>query len=327
MRKFFKVTGYTVGVILFLALAAITYFNLTYPKVEAAPDLKVEITPARLARGEYLVKHVVGCLDCHSERDWTKYAGPVIPGTEGKGGESLDKETAGVPGTVYAYDITPAGIGNWTDGELIRAITCGVDMKGKAIFPIMPYYHFNTLDTEDIYSIVAYIRSLKPIKNTIPARSLDFPLNLLVKTMPIESYHPSARPDTTNLVAYGEYLANAAACVDCHTEMVKGEPVAGMDYAGGFRFGMPGGIVKSANITPDSATGIGKWTSADFINYFKTYRTESGRNIPVSPKAFNTPMPLTSLAGMTDYDLGAIYAYLRTVKPVHNEVTRFTPDK
>jgi mono/diheme cytochrome c family protein len=327
MKKFFKMTAYTVGAVLLLALAAVTYFNMTYPKVDAAPDIKVEVTPARLARGEYLVKHVVGCLDCHSERDWTKYAGPVIPGTEGKGGEKLDKETAGVPGAVYAYDITPAGIGKWTDGELIRAITCGVDNNGKAIFPIMPYYHFNSLDTADLYSIVAYIRSLKPIKNTIPKRHLDFPLNLIVKTMPLTSYHPAPQPDTANLVSYGKYLANASACVDCHTEMEKGQPVPGMEFAGGFAFGMGNGIVRSANITPDSATGIGKWSAADFINYFKTYRSDSGKDIPVTPNAFNTPMPITSFAGMTDHDLGAIYAYLRTVRPVHNVVTKYTPDK
>ncbi len=115
MKKFFKAGGYVAGAILLVALAALTYFNMTYPRVNPAPDIKVQVTPARLARGEYLVNHVVGCADCHSERDWTKYAGPLVPGTEGKGGEKFDRQTAGVPGIVYAKNITPAGM---TDRDL-----------------------------------------------------------------------------------------------------------------------------------------------------------------------------------------------------------------
>ncbi len=327
MRKFFKIAGYVVGAFVFLALAALAYFNMTYPRTAPPPDVKVEITPVRLARGEYLVRHVVGCFDCHSERDWTKYAGPVVQGTEGRGGEKFDQATAGVPGTVYAYDITPAGIGKWTDGELIRAITCGVDNKGHALFPMMPYLHFNKLSLEDVYSIVAYIRSIKPIENKIPKRSLDFPMNLIVKTIPLHSYTPTSGPDTTDTVAYGKYLTNAATCIDCHTQMVNGQYMKGMEFAGGFAFNMGNGIDRSANITPDSSTGIGKWTKEDFINFFKAFACDSGGKIPVTPSQFNTPMPMVSLAGMTDYDLGAIYAYLRTVKPVHNEVVRFTPAK
>ncbi len=327
MRKFIKVTGYTVGAIVVVVLAALTYFNLTYPRVAAAPDIEVQVTPARLARGEYLVNNVVGCFDCHSERDWTKYSGPIIPGSEGKGGEKLDRQTAGVPGTLYAANITPAGIGNWTDGQLVRAITCGVNNKGHVIFPIMPYLHFNKLSQEDLYSIVAYIRSIKPIQNKVPDGKLDFPMNLIVKTIPPYSYRPVSQPDTTNLVAYGKYLTNAAACEDCHTEMDHGQYVKGMEFAGGFPFAMSGGIARSANITPDSATGIGKWTEENFVSYFKSFDSDSARNIPVTPKEFNTPMPITSFAGMSDHDLGAIYAYLRTLKPVQNEVVRFTPDK
>jgi len=100
-----------------------------------------------------------------------------------------------------------------------------------------------------------------------------------------------------------------------------------MEFAGGAEFGMPNGVVRSANITPDSATGIGKWTRADFISFFKSFDSEKGRNIPVKPSDFNTPMPITSYAGMTDYDIGAIYAYLRTTRPVRNKVVRFTPAK
>ncbi len=327
MRRFFKITGYTIVAAVSVALAALTYFNMTYPRVETAPDIMIKLTPARIERGSYLVNSVVGCFDCHSERDWTKFSGPIKPGTEGRGGEKFDEKGAGVPGTLYAPNITPAGLKNWTDGQLVRALTCGVDNKGRALFPIMPYTHLNTMSKEDIYSIVAYLRTIKPIDNKVPKGSLNFPVNLIVKTMPIYSFNPPPAPDTTDMVGYGKYLLNAADCADCHTEMSNGEYVKGMMLAGGAPFQMSGGIARSANITPDSATGIGKWDVKQFISFFKAFDSDSSANIRVSPSDYNTPMPMISFAGMTDHDLAAIYAYLRTVKPVYNEVVNWTPEK
>ena len=59
----------------------------------------------------------------------------------------------------------------------------------------MPYNGFNNLTREDLYSIVAYIRSLKPLNNTVPETELDFPLNFLIKTMPLKSYSPAPEID------------------------------------------------------------------------------------------------------------------------------------
>ena len=83
-------------------------------------------------------------MDCHSTRDWMRFAGPVVKGTEGKGGDKFD-ESIGFPGTIYAKNITPAALGNWTDGELVRAITMGINKKEEALFPMMPYMNFNHL--------------------------------------------------------------------------------------------------------------------------------------------------------------------------------------
>ena len=325
MKKFLKLFGIAAGILILIVVIGFVYFNMSFPKAEPVPNIKVEATPARLARGEYLVRHVAGCLDCHSERDWTKFSGPVMPGTEGKGGEVFDEETAGVPGSVYAENITPAGIGGWSDGELIRAITTGVSKDGTALFPIMPYQDFNYLRREDLYSIVAYLRTLAPIQDKIPDRHLDFPMNLLVKTIPLTDYNPGAPIDMSDTVAYGEYLTTIASCSGCHTQLDKGEPIKGMEFAGGMAFNLPAGIVRSANITPDDETGIGKWTKLQFIQYFKDFSSDSSHNIHVAPNQYNTVMPMTSFAGMTEEDLGAIYSYLKTLPPVHNEVIRFTP--
>jgi len=323
MKKIFKIFGIAAGVLVVIILAGILYFNTAFPKVDPPANVKVEITPERISRGAYLTNHVTVCLDCHSKRDWTKFTGPVTPGTLGGGGDVFD-ENLGFPGKVMMKNITPASIGNWSDGELIRAITCGVTKDNRALFPMMPYPNYNKLDQEDLYSIVAYIRNLKPIENKLPDTELNFPLNFIVKTMPIKSRNPM-KFDRNNPLEYGKYLATLAGCIDCHTQSEKGKPLPGMEFAGGEGFQLLPGLVKSANISPDNETGIGLWTKETFIKRFKDFSNDSAKVISVSENEFNTPMPWTMYAGMTEEDLNAIYDYLRTVKPVHNIVERFKP--
>ncbi len=325
MKKFFKIAGYILGGIVLLIIAGFVYFNSKYPDVGKPKDIKVEITPERIKRGEYLAMHVAGCIDCHSERDWSKFGAPLVAGTEGKGGEKFGKEI-GFPGDIYVRNITPAGVGHWTDGELIRAITQGVSKDNHALFPLMPYLGFNHMNREDLYSVVAYIRSLQPLENKIPDTELDFPMNMIVKTIPPGSFNP-VEIDKKNSAKYGEYLVTIASCTDCHTQAEKGEPRPGMYLAGGMEFNLPWGKIRSANITPDNITGIGSWTKEEFIARFKSFDSDSARNISVKPGSYNTIMPWVFLAGMTEEDLGAIYDYLRTIKPVNNSVIHFTPAK
>lgn len=324
MKKFLKVLGIVLGGIIVLLLVGLGYFNFKYPAVDPAPTITVERTPERIARGKYLANHVTVCIDCHSTRDWGKFGGPIIAGTEGKGGEEFNEQVGGVPGSIHSSNLTPAGIKDYTDGELLRAFTTGVTRENRALFPLMPYFSFNNLTQEDAYSIIAYIRSLPPIENKVKESRLNFPLNFIVKTIPPKSFTPKPEPDKSDTVAYGRYLATIASCADCHTPAVKGEPVPGMDYAGGFEFLFPGGTIRSLNITPDEETGIGKLTKADFIARFKAFADSSSRSVAVSMNEFNTPMPWLMYCNMTDEDLGAIYAYLRTLKPVKNQVEKFT---
>ena len=96
---------------------------------------KFDNTPARLARGAYLVNHVIDCMACHAEHDWTNREAPILPGTLGSGQDmNLLK---GLPGKVYAPNITPdpeTGTGNWTDDQLARGIREGVGYDGRALF-------------------------------------------------------------------------------------------------------------------------------------------------------------------------------------------------
>ena len=322
MKKFFKILGIIVGIVVVILIAGYIYFNAVYPNVDPPKDIKVEITPERIERGKYLANHVAACIDCHSERDLTKYAAPIKPGTEGSGGMVFQ----GSYGKVVSQNLTPANLGSWTDGELLRAITCGVTKDNRALFPMMPYMNYNNFSQEDVFSIISYIRTLTPLEKQNPKTELNFPLNLIVKTMPVQAYKSANGVDTSDSITYGKYLVTIASCSDCHTQSNQGKPLPGMEFAGGMEFQLPSGIVRSANITPDEETGIGSWDKDNFLDRFAYFRDEDAQNVPVDMnKDFNTPMPWLMYSRMTEKDLGAIYDFLRTVKPVKNTVVSFTP--
>jgi mono/diheme cytochrome c family protein len=319
LKKILKIVGGIILALVLLVGAGAIYFFSAFPKIEPAANLRIEATPEKIARGKYLANHVTVCLDCHSMHDANYYSNPIVPGTEGKGGEEFTEAV----GTFYMPNITPATLGNWTDGEIVRAITAGVNKDGKALFPMMPYLNFNQLAEEDVHAIVAYIRTLPPIQNEVPKSKLKFPMNLIVRTLP-KPYSPPPRPSTADTVAYGKYLSTVAGCQFCHTPVNdRGEPLPGMDFAGGSEFKDPRiGIVRTANITPEYDTGIGAWDKDYFIGRFKEYADSTKGRIQVAKGGDNTVMPWTLYAGMTEEDLGAIFSYLRTVKPVRNEVEK-----
>ncbi len=317
----YRIIKYFFLFIIIILIGGYIYFNNNYPKTIQAPKVEIFPTVQRIERGNYLVNHVTVCLSCHSTRDWTKFSGPVIPGTEGMGGEKFED---GLPGTIYAGNITPSGIGEWTNGEVLRAITTGVTKDNRVLFPLMPYLEYHNLKLEDLYSIIAYLRTLQPIVNEVPQSSINFPMNLIVKTFPPKSYDPINSIDESNSVEYGKYLVTIADCKNCHTPMKEGKLDDELTFAGGTEFRIKGGIVRSVNITPDIETGIGRWTRKDFLNQFEQY---SDKDATITPGEFNTPMPWNSYAGMADKDLNAIYDYLKTVPPIHHKVDRFTSKK
>ena len=330
MKTVLKIIAGIAGLVILLIVGGLVYLNTQFPNAGPVEDIKIEATPERLARGEYLANHVALCIDCHSHRNWDYYAGPIKPGTEGIGGE-LFSEDMGFPGNIYSKNITSAntGIKGWADGDIFHAITTGVTKSGNALFPLMPYPNYRISDREDIYSIIAYIKTLKPVENQVKERTLKFPLNLIVNTIP-KAAEFQKRPEKTDTIAYGKYMTTLASCGDCHTPQKKGEPVPGMSFAGGLKFVLPWGTVRTANITPDVETGIGSWTKDQFIKRFKSFDNDAAKQIVLKPPFdeghFNTLMPWTQYAGMTEEDLGAIYSYLRTLQPVKNKVQKYSAE-
>lgn len=230
-----------------------------------------------------------------------------------------------VSGNFYSKNITPYGVGDWTDGELFRAITTGVDKDGEPLFPVMPYHYYGQLAEEDIYSIIAYVRSLPSLKTEVPAREVDPPMNIIMRLIPHKG-EPRPVPQPEDKVAYGEYMTLASGCIECHTPVNdKGQIFTDSAFCGGRVFDMPFGTLRTPNLTPHN-TGLGMWNEDLFVSKFKQYQDSNYHSptLDMMNGDFNTIMPWMMYSTMTDRDIKAIYAYLQTVKPIEHEVVKFT---
>jgi mono/diheme cytochrome c family protein len=308
---------------LFLLLMIFTGFLTACNNESSTPTLtKEDSLKLQLEHGKYLVHSVVNCVDCHSQFDMNKFSLPVLPGTEGGGGLALHEIfPAETPGKIWIPNITPFALKDWSDDDIARAMTRGTNKKGDTLLPMMPYHGLSRMAKEDVEAVIAYIRTLKPIEKTYPARELFIPASAF-GPLPDVDYKMNKRPDTADKLKYGEYLVTIAHCTDCHTPMTKeGAPDMSNFLSGGQRFKAPTFDVTVANITPDSATGLGTWTEDMFLAKFRTNSTPE--MLATTPGKSNTIMPWSFYGTMKDHDLKSIYAYLRTVKPISNKIVKW----
>lgn len=326
MKKAFKILGILVALVLVVVAGAAIYVKGFLPNVGPATDLKVVSTPEKVERGKYLANHVMICMDCHSTRMFDYFGAPMDMNTLGMGGDIFDQKM-GFPGRIVAANITPAGIGDWTDGEVFRAITTGVRKNGKPIFPVMPYHNYGKVDTEDIEAIIAYLRTLAPNPNKPDESTYDFPMNFIINTIPAPAQF-SKRPSSSDRLAYGKYMITAASCGECHTPFDKGAFDTTKTFAGGRKFELPGGTLTSANLTFDKETGLGNLSKEEFIGRFAAYRDSAYAHRKINFMTdFATIMPWPMYAGMKDDDLSAIYEYLSSVATIKHKVEKFVPRK
>ncbi|MDB4988717.1 MAG: putative diheme cytochrome c-553 [Myxococcaceae bacterium] len=270
-------------------------------------------------RGEYLVDHVLMCGVCHTpslpngEPDMTKY----LAGSRSYDFTDVDRTIV----TVNAENLTshdPEGLHSWTDDQIRRAITKGIDDEKIAMYPIMPYPEYALLTQEDVDSIVKYLRSVPPNDNVVPA---DFPY--FDQHDPVPAVDDSKIPHTTlaasdplhEAAERGRYIAKTA-CLNCHTEEISsGVPNLSKAFAGGKKYtfirGKP--VQTSTNITPD-ATGLATWSISDIATAIQTNQEKgTGRTL------CNThPGGAERLGKMTDADRQDLATYIHTLPPVAN---------
>ena len=291
------------------------------PAMVPAPNIAVDRSEARVARGKYLFSHVSGCIGCHSETDETRFGGPLTDGVLGKGKKfPLD---AGTPGSLTAPNITAdpeTGAASWTDGQILRAMREGIGHDDRVLFPMMPYDSYAFMSDRDAQAVVAFVRTLPAARNPLPKTKIDFPVNLLIKFAP-KPVGSVAEPNRADPVAYGKYLSNLAGCRFCHTPEKNNAPIAGREFAGGHEFPItPQARSVSVNLTPDAETGIGKLTEAQFLDKFQSYKDYAAKGSPKVAPELNTVMPWLYYSGMEPDDLKAIFAYLKTLPAISNAV-------
>ncbi len=321
MKRFFKIFAITV-----VCLAAVLAVGITLtigwrpiigPRARPLTNRVFERTPERWARGKYIVESEAACADCHSPHDWSQHDAPILPGMEGAGRDFT--ELKGLPGAVFAPNITPdpeTGAGTWSDDALARAIREGIGHDGRALFPMMPYQNYKQLPDEDVASIIVYLRSLPPVRKSMPKTAIIFPVKYLMRSAPEPIVNPVQAPDVSDPVKRGAFVLTIAGCRDCHTPMNHGDPIPSLDMAGGQVFEGPWGRVASANLTPDPS-GIPYY---DEILFLQAIRTGY-----VKARPLNQIMPWRHYRGMTDEDLKSIFAYLKTLKPIHHVVDNAEP--
>jgi hypothetical protein len=315
-----KIVGVVLLVVIVLGAIAMPFTigirPIVGPKSRALTDRRFQSTPARLERGRYLVTAVNGCVFCHGELDWKAPGFPVKTGTEG-GGRRWDLE--GVP-FLTAPNITPdpeTGAGAWTDDMFARAIREGIGHDGRTLFPIMPYTQYRYMSDEDLASVIVYIRSLPALKRGLPQTHVPFPVNRLINAVPEPVTEPVPEPDRKNPAAYGDYLVRMGACRDCHTPMdAQNQPIAALEFGGGFVLTGPYGQVASGNITPDPS-GIPYYDANLFLEMMRTGK--------VKARKIHDAMPWNGYGKQTDDDLKAMFAYLQTIKPVKHRVDNMLP--
>lgn len=252
-----------------------------------------------LERGEYLVRGIAGCGNCHTPQG---PEGP-IPGMELAG--TVVEDSAAF--RAVASNLTPAGrISEWSDAELARSIREGIRPDGTIIGPPMPIGLYRGIGDDDLASIVMFLRSLAPIENDPGQSVYNIPLPPAYGP-PVESV---TAPEAGITLAYGEYLAGPIAhCMECHTTFGPQGPMFDTHLgAGGFEFHGPWGVSVAPNLT-SSEDGLAGYSDAEIAAMIVEGRRPDGS--PMLP-----PMPYGYLAGMTEDDLAAIILYLRSLPPL-----------
>ena len=208
-------------------------------------------------RGKYLVNTIMTCQNCHTPKG---ERGAPIYERDLSSGLSWDEP----PFKVTASNITQdkeTGIGNWSDADIKKALRKGERPNGVHLAAIMPADFYEILTENDLNAIVAYLRTVKPVKQTYPDPIYKI---ALPRHIPPGAEKPFTETDMTDKVKKGFYLATIGHCFECHTPMgPKGREFETRYGAGGFDFPGPWGKSTSRNITSSREKGIGAWSDAE----------------------------------------------------------------
>jgi hypothetical protein len=287
------VLGSLVAIVLILLAAVYVLSARRLTRVHAVDVVIPRSIPTdapSVARGEHIVRAIASCTMCHGED---------------LGGQML--APPGPLGTLAAPNLTrgEGGLGRtFTDADWVRGIRHGVHRDGTTLI-VMPSEAFVYMNETDVAALIAFLKQLPPVNRPMPETRLALLGRALLVTgqfstlvaekTPHLPYPAIVPPGPT--AEYGRYIANFSGCHGCHGFGLSGGPVAA-----------PPGTPPATNLTPDPGTGIGKWTEADFERALRHGVRPDGHPV-------NVFMPWPIFSHMTDDEVKALWAYLRTVPP------------
>lgn len=293
MKRLFKWIGGAVALLVVLGLGLVLAANVLYERkrdrvvVLDVKGVTVGTDDATLARGKYLFA-ARGCGDCHA--------------ANGAGRVFIDDPQGGFK--VRSPNITPGGVvAKYTDVDWVRAIRHGVRPDGRALF-VMPSEDYNRLTDADVAALIAFARTLPAVQGEGASFSVPLPVKAMyafgvVKDASEKIDHslPPAQPVAEGVTPeHGKYVANL--CLGCH----------GHGLSGGKIPGGPPTWPAASNLTPGTGTVMNVYDSADKLKaMFRSGKRPDGSKIAV--------MPFETLREMSDTDVGALYAYLKTLAP------------
>jgi len=271
-------------------------------------------TESIVSKGQYIFALAGGCA-CHT----------ILKGTPHAGARAFP-----IPfGTVYSTNITQdkeTGLGAWTDQQIHDAMVTGIRRDGGWILPVMPYEKYSGMAREDLQALIAFMRTLKPVKKATPelktwapfARSLGAPIFL--KIFGRFSSSPAQAPKSG--LERGRYLVDhVSLCGDCHTPRNSiGVPNQSLYMAGASqKIGPLGEAVP--NITPDKETGIGEWKREDIVEVLLTGTKPDLDNIQglMYEVIQGTPH---GYKDMKKEDALAIADYLKSIPAIKNKINK-----
>ena len=284
-------------VLLLVAVVAVHF--LSSSRLDKRWDLPAETVAvstdsATIAHGAH-VATLLGCDGCH---------GPDLSGR-------IFLNAPGI-GRIWARNLTPGegGAGAaYTDADWVRAIRHAVAPDGRGLY-FMPSQNYQRLNDHDLGALVAWLRSLPAVDAVHPPNELELLGRFLYLrgSLPLvtaeQLNHDAPRPASVPIgptAAYGEYLAGG--CRGCHGETFSGGAI-------------PGGptMLPSRNLTPDSASGIGRWSFEDFRIAMRFGQLPQGVIMD------SVAMPLAMSREFTDDELTALYTYFMSLpaKPYGN---------
>lgn len=316
MKKAFKIAALGLVMVVALLAGAALYIHISgFPHYSVEKvSLKVEVTPARVAEGRRIATLL--CAACHLDSATGRLTGRRM------------EDLPPVFGVAFSRNITRhpvKGIGSWTDGEIAYLLRTGIARDGRYTPPWM--VKLPRASDEEIASIIAFLRSDDPLVQATEVDNVESRPSFFAKFLSRVAFkpfpypqQPQTAPPPTDRVAYGRHLAlDLVDCYSCHSadfasvDGVHPERSKGFFGGGNTMTDFGGHPIHTANLTPDRQTGIGGWTEEDFVRAVKGgFRPD------------NTPIlyPMQTYVELTDDEVRAIYAYLRTVPALRNAVPR-----